>query len=280
MTLQANLRTLIALAVLVLFCASQAAAAAGPPCQAGSNPPPCFAARQPNAPPCLKGSFGPNTAQIAQMKFMAESVLAAYASQADVRLEAVLQNLKTLSLTPQVRSGDWKKMQGLISAFQEQNPQLLVFYINPDGSYYTAELGLTGKNLSDRAYFPGLMKGDEVVGSIVVGKTSGKKSFIVGAPVTNNGAVTGAVGAAIYAENFAAAMENAMPVPDSMVIVAVDKTNVLALCSGLDQRTAPPCRTTGVLPCLKNVEQQKNVSVVSSLTGWKFTIVGPGCPDR
>ena len=216
-------------------------------------------------------------AQFAHGKFLAECILSAYASQADVRLEAVLQNLKTLALTQEVRSGNWDNMQKLITEFQAQNPFLLVFYIHPDGSYYTAKMGLTTKNLSDRAYFPGLMQGKDVVGDIVVGKTSGKKSFIIGTPVTNDGTITGAMGAAVYAENLTAAMENSMPIPQSLVIIATDSKNTLALCSGLNESPTPPCQTTGAAPCFATGNQDVELSITSGLTGWKFSIVPPNC---
>ncbi|MBI9076036.1 MAG: hypothetical protein JEZ02_11555 [Desulfatibacillum sp.] len=256
MTLQTNRPILTSIAALILCCLFAGASLAGQPCP---------------------GAAQAGNAQMAHGRALGESMLAAFASQADVRLEAVLQNLRTLALTGEVRSGKWENMQQLIAAFQAQNPQLLIFYINPDGSYYTAEMGLTGKNLSDRAYFPGLMAGNEVLGDIVVGKTSGKRSFIVGAPIVEQGQVTGAMGAAVYADNLTAAMENSMPIPQSMVILATDKNNTLALCTGLDEGVTRPCQTAGVAPCLAAEKPGRSLSITSSLTGWKFSIVGAGC---
>ncbi len=215
---------------------------------------------------------------------MEQALLGAFKGQADLYIQSVIQNLRLMTLVDAVRSGVWDDMKDLMTAYQDGNPQLLVFYINTDGSYYTSKLGLTGKNLKDRSYFPLLMEGNEVVGEVVVGKTSGKKSTIVGVPVVEDGKVTGAVGAAVYLDDLLATLEKNMELPPNLIIFAMtpEDSLVLCTCQGAGQQAShcggdkskSACTKDGVKRCVAAGKRNAEALQTSDLTGWRFGIAG------
>jgi hypothetical protein len=102
----------------------------------------------------------------------------------------VFRCLKLISATEEARSGEWGKMRTLLATFGESGIKAAaVWFAKPDGSYYTVEKGLTGLNLSDRPYFPGLMAGGEVTGALVLSKSTGKRTVIVAVPVKRQGKI-------------------------------------------------------------------------------------------
>lgn len=73
-----------------------------------------------------------------------------------------------------------------------------IWYALPDGSYYSTEKGgLTKQNIKDRDYFPRLMQGQEIIGNLVVSKSTGHRSIIVASPVLSNNKAIAAIGASI-----------------------------------------------------------------------------------
>jgi len=101
----------------------------------------------------------------------------------DVRLGEFLAVLQALSCTSEARSGKWKKMKSLLVERENAEQAGRIWYLLPDGSYYTTVDDLTSKNLKSRSYFPGLIAGDSVLGSVVVSKSTGKPVAVVAAPI-------------------------------------------------------------------------------------------------
>ena len=156
--------------------------------------------------------------------------LDAYRAAVDARLGGVLIGTRTLAASGDVRSGEWGRMRpslaGLAGTVEEQ---AAVWFAGPDGSYSTVEKGPTGESLRDRAYFPSLLAGRDVVGALVISKSTGKRSLIVASPVLTDGKVSGVVGVSIDAARLAASLGQAIHFPEDVVFYAIDEQGQTAL---------------------------------------------------
>lgn len=128
----------------------------------------------------------------------AQSLLSAFAAYTDLRMRSVQQNLETLASTNEARSADWEDMRPLLGAYQRSDGGLVSWFVRPDGTYFTPDKGLMDVTLSDRSYFPDLMSGRNVMGSLVVSKATGLRSAVIAIPMKKDGKVIGAIGASLF----------------------------------------------------------------------------------
>ena len=89
----------------------------------------------------------------------AQSLLSAFMSYADLRIRTVQQSLEILAATAEAKSGKWESMRGLLELYEKADGKMAVWYVLPDGTYYTVDKGLMDVTLSDRSYFADLMAG-------------------------------------------------------------------------------------------------------------------------
>jgi Cache domain len=157
-------------------------------------------------------------------------ILNGYAAYADEHIAGTLRGLKLLSFTGEVKSGKWEEMKGLLAKFDKSGiTAAAVWYARPDGSYYTAEDGLAAHKLADRPYFPTLMAGKDVVGYLVISKSTGKRSFVIAVPVKDNGKVAGALGVSVSAEDMSKTIGEKLSLPENMLFYALDKKGEVSL---------------------------------------------------
>jgi len=180
---------------------------------------------------------------------------------ADSHISSYASALEALAITQEVQSGDWEEMVGLLARVEQDQVLGTVWFVLPDGSYYTVELGKTDANLSDRAYFPGLMAGNKVLGDLVVSKSTGKKSLIAASPVVRDGEVIGGLGVSIFLDDLSTTLAEELALPDDMVFYATTEAGEVALHSD----TQVIFETSPVLA--ENV-----VYETSPLTGWRFAL--------
>lgn len=140
---------------------------------------------------------GPGFAQPA-IEADAQSLLSAFASYTDLRISSVQQSLEILASTSEAKSAKWEKMKSLLSGYEKSDGGLIVWFVRPDGSYYTVNKGLMDVKLSDRSYFPKLMSGQMIIGDLVVSKSSGQRSAVIAVPMKEGGKVIGAIGASLF----------------------------------------------------------------------------------
>jgi hypothetical protein len=100
----------------------------------------------------------------------AQSLLYAFMSYANLRIRSAQRSLEILASTTEVRSGNWRSMEESLRSYEKSENGLIVWYVRTDGTYYTAD-----KGLSDRSYFPDLFAGKEVTGSLVICKSTGQR---------------------------------------------------------------------------------------------------------
>jgi hypothetical protein len=157
-----------------------------------------------------------------------KSLLSALTGLVDENLAHVRHTLELLAQCAEVRSGQWDKMQGIIQAAPLSNLPQVVWFVLPDGAYYTSEKGLVSQKLNDRPYFPILMAGQRVMGDLVVSKSTGKKSIIVAVPVQRNGKVIGGVGASIFVDDLSQALNSILKIPDDLVFYGLSPSGLTA----------------------------------------------------
>lgn len=124
-----------------------------------------------------------------------------------------LASLEVISSTPEAGQGNWQGLEKYLSQLKSRLPGTY-FYVLPDGNYYSVEKDLTGLNLSNRDYFESLLTGDPVRGFFLLGRSSGKKSYMMAAPILLDGKVTGALGASIHVNDLQAELNLAFGLPE------------------------------------------------------------------
>jgi hypothetical protein len=187
--------------------------------------------------------------------------VSAVVALADSHISSYSNVLEALAMTQEVQSGDWEEMVGLLAKVEQAQVPNIVWFVLPDGSYYTVELGKTDQNLSNRTYFPGLMAGNNVLGDLVVSKATGKKSLVVASPVIREGEVIGGLGASLFLDDLSNTIGEELALPDDMVFYATTEAGEVVLHSDtqLIFQTSPNLA--------KNV-----VFETSPLTGWRFAL--------
>ncbi len=143
----------------------------------------------------------------------AQSLLSAFVSYTDLRMRSIQQSLEILASTTEARSARWKKMQPLLGGYQSMDGGLIVWFLRPDGTYYTVDKGLMDLKLSDRSYFPTLMSGRKVVGELVISKSTGRRSAVIAVPISDGGKVVGAIGASLFLDGLSDEVAAALALP-------------------------------------------------------------------
>jgi hypothetical protein len=157
------------------------------------------------------------------------------------------------------------------------------------------EKGKIGESLRERDYFPALLAGRDVVGALVISKSTGKRSVIVASPVLVDGKVTGAVGVSLDAGRLAASIGQQIRFPDDIVFYALDERGQTALhrvgelIFAFPSDVGSPTLRDSVRTMLGQPEgivhynyggsDRTAVFQRSSLTGWTF-VLGKSHPPR
>jgi hypothetical protein len=157
-------------------------------------------------------------------------LLNSFAALGEGYVENVLRDLKVISVTEEVKSGEWENMRGILAEVGRSGIKAAaVWFVRPDGSYYTVEKGLTDQNLSDHQYFPRLMAGEEIRGDLVISKSTGKRTAIVAVPIKKNGKIIGALGTSLAVEDMSSMLDGNMGLPGNMIFYALDQKGQTAL---------------------------------------------------
>ena len=141
---------------------------------------------------------------------------------AEGHIHSMVRSLQLLAMTEEIGSGNWERMRGLLTKFNEVQILAVVFYALPDGSYYTVEKGKTDQNIKDRAYFPKVMGGMPTLGDLVVSRSTGKKVMVAAVPIKNQGKVIGALGVSIDLNKLSELLARELQLPSNMVLYAID----------------------------------------------------------
>lgn len=194
-------------------------------------------------------------------KMNTEVGVSALVALADSHIENCVNSMEILAMTQEVQSGNWEEMASLLTQVDQTQVPGTRWFVLPDGSYFTVELGKTDKNLSERAYFPKLMAGNIVLGDLVVSKSTGKKSLIAAVPVIREGKVIGGLGTSIFLDDLSNILSEELKLSDDMIFYAISVENEVALHTNVER----------ILQ--ENPDLPKHaVFETSPLTGWHFAM--------
>ena len=187
--------------------------------------------------------------------------VSALVALADNHIESYTNAMEPLAMTQEVQSTNWEEMVAILSKVEQTQVEGIEWYVLPDGSYYTIELGKTNKNLSDRPYFPSLMAGNKVLGDLLVSKATGKMSLMAAVPVKREGEVVAGLGVSIFLDDLSTTLAGELQLPDDMVFYATNEEGTVALHSDTE------------LIFTENPDPPKDVVFETSpLTGWRFAL--------
>jgi hypothetical protein len=167
---------------------------------------------------------------IGTMKFSieAEPLLAAMMTIAEERIRGTYGMVRLLAATESVQSGKWDSMRELFQTAAGSVNGVL-WFVRPDGVYFTSDKGLMARKVNDRPYFPRLMEGDPVVGELVISRTTSRPAAVVAVPVKKNNKVVGAVGVSLFLDEIARLIDEKTALPEGAVFYAIDPKGRSAL---------------------------------------------------
>lgn len=152
----------------------------------------------------------------------ARAALGVTATLIEHYLKHALTSLRLIAATPATRSGIWPEIRPALLTLRDAIPGAAL-YIEPDGNYYSVEHGYTGLNLSDRDYFNKLFEGQEVHGSLIYSRSTGKQSVLLAVPVIEQEEVTGAVALSVFLHDFQQLITESLNLPPDYIWYAIDE---------------------------------------------------------
>jgi hypothetical protein len=218
----------------------------------------------------------------------ANSILASVIHDVDGAILEQEKIIRALSTLPQVKSAKWDDMKDIVTVIQESWKDSGVYWFAfPDGRYFTVEKGLMDATIRDRPYFPKVMRGDAVVGDLVVSKSTGRKSTIVAMPVFDaRGKVIGALGATLFLDKLSGTLAASLDLPEGTLFYALGPDGTTALHMKLDlvfdnplEKDSPSLKAaaekmlstdSGEVEYSYNGYEKRVRYAASKLTHWRF----------
>ncbi len=152
----------------------------------------------------------------------ARTTLGATVKLTEQYLKHALDALRLIAASPSTRSGIWPEILPSMYTLREGIPGAAL-YIEPDGNYYSVAHGYTRINLSDRDYFEALFNGEEIHGSLIYSRSTGKQSVFMAVPVFEGEEVTGAVALSIFVDEFQQLIADALQLPPGYLWYVLDE---------------------------------------------------------
>ena len=230
----------------------------------------------------------PAIAKDAVFMFDGKILLSSMVSLVDGYLRKMADSFEVLAMTNEVQSGKWEEMKALLDKAQQRNIHSLIWYARTDGSYFTVDKGLVNKNIKDRDYFSKLLAGEEVFGTIVVSRSTGRNVTVVAVPIKKGGNVIGVLGASIYLDRLNEIVIQEMKLPEDFVFFVID-ANAKTVLNWKEERIFKNPAQQGSESLSKAINEmlskkegmaeyefegttKKVIYQTSPLTGWKFAI--------
>lgn len=214
--------------------------------------------------------------------------LSAFTAYTDLRMSSIEQSLQIIAATFAVKSGKWEDVKATLQGYQQADDGFILWYLLPDGSYYTVDQGLMDARLSDRSYFKDLVAGRSVVGSLVVSKSTGKRSAVIAVPIVREGKVVGAIGASLFLEKLSDKIASILPLGSNATFFALAPDGRTALHKKADRHFLDPrelgsdslkkaanemlAKNSGEVSYEYDNAMKRAAFMTSPLTGWKFVI--------
>jgi methyl-accepting chemotaxis protein len=154
------------------------------------------------------------------------SILTSAMQSVEMILQTEVSRLHNIAQLSETQAGDWDFIKSELIKNNLERTKSLYWYSLPDGSYYTSDKDKVEANLSSREYFPALLKGKDVVGYPVLGKTSGKKSIVIAVPITVNAEVVGILGTSVFLDEFWDLLKAKIQIPKKYDFYAVNSEGI------------------------------------------------------
>jgi methyl-accepting chemotaxis protein len=237
----------------------------------------------------LAVTSGAATAAEEHFKLDALLLVEAYRAVVDMHLSGSLTALKAASRTAAARAGNWDAVKGVLAALADGiETEAAVWFAQADGSYDTVAEGPAKQSLSDRDYFPDLLAGRDVMGALVISKSTGHRSIIVATPVMDGAKMVAALGVSVRSRLLSDMVVARTEMPAELVLYALDSTGKAALHRDPEKMfqfpsdIGEPSLDKAVAEILAQDRGQVHYSFQgrsriavfarSSLTGWKFVL--------
>ena len=214
--------------------------------------------------------------------------LSAFAAYTDLRLGSIERTLEVVASTRAAKSGKWNETRNLLESYEQSEKGIALWYMLPDGRYYTVDKGPMGMKLSDRDYFPDLVSGRKVVGALVVSRSTGRRSAVIAVPVERAGKTVGAVGASVFLDTLAEQIGEMLSLGKGASFFALVPDGRTALHSKTDRHFLDPrelgsetlkkaaeemlARDSGEVSYVYDNASKHAAFTTSKLTGWKYAI--------
>ena len=140
-------------------------------------------------------------------------------------------------MTSEAKSAKWDAVKLLLDRFgNELSTDATMWLALPDGSYYSSKTGgLTGQSLKDRPYFSRLLAGMDVLGDLVISKSTGHRSIIIATPVIVEGKVVAAIGVSLRVRLLSELVDTNTKLPDNAYFYALDPDTKIVLHRNVDR---------------------------------------------
>lgn len=216
--------------------------------------------------------------------------LRAYQGLVEEHLVGVLRTLKALAATSDAQTMSWQLIKpALLRLSQDLTTDATVWYALPDGRYHSTDGDTSTKTLADRDYFPKLLARSDVIGSLVISKSTGHRSIIVATPVFKEGHVVGALGVSLQSRLISQLVTERTALPDNLTFYALDTRGQAAIHKDPNKMfqfpsdlgepslksavTAMLSQTSGVVQYRFEGKDRSAVFNKSDVTGWRFVLV-------
>lgn len=157
--------------------------------------------------------------------------LGLYRGMVEEHAEGITRALRIIADSTEAKSGKWEETKPLLTRLSNDlSTDATSWFALPDGSYFVTEGdGMTEQNLKDRPYFPVLMSGKEVVGDLVISKSTGHRSVIIAVPVASDGRIVGAVGVSLRVRLLSELVDKHMSLPPEAYFYALERDTKIVL---------------------------------------------------
>jgi hypothetical protein len=160
----------------------------------------------------------------------AEIALNALMAIGDGHLQHTAEMLTLLADTDPVRSGDWQRIREPLARAARLNVPAVTWFAAPDGGYWTVEEGRAAASLADRPYFPRLLRGESVIGDLVVSRATQRSTAIVAVPIRGQrNEIVGVLGASVFLDSLSTRIREALRFEPDHLFFTIDEEPLVGL---------------------------------------------------
>lgn len=228
-----------------------------------------------------------SAAETVSFNVAASVALKSYQGLVEDHLSGILRTERAVAMSSDAKSGRWDLIKPILDRLgKDTRTASAVWFALPDGKYFTTEKGVIDQNLKDRSYFSRLMDGKDVIGELVISKSTGLRSIIVAAPVMVDGKVVAAIGVSIGANLLAQFVDENTAMSEDMYYYALNSDTKISMHRYIDRIFRHPSdigdealgeafssvlsKDMGVFPYELNGEKISSIFQKSQVTGWHF----------